>query len=89
MDWKGQLAIAIGIFAVIAVVIIYVIPATSNSVPLRSDIRVGEVHERQTGGIIFPLNHTVLGKVINNGTLPSGPVTVTLNILNTKIIFLG
>jgi hypothetical protein len=80
MDWKGQLAIAIGIFAVITVVVVYVIPATSNRVPLRSDVRVGEVHERQTGGIIFPLNYTVWGKVINNGTLPSGPVIVTLNI---------
>ena len=80
MNWKGQLAIAIGIFAVIAVVAVYVIPATSNKVPLRSDVRVGEVHEQQTGGIIFPLNYIVWGKVINNGTLPSGPVIVTLNI---------
>jgi hypothetical protein len=37
MDWKGQLAIAIGIFAIIAVVVVYVILATSNRLPLRSD----------------------------------------------------
>jgi hypothetical protein len=80
MDWKGQLVVAIGIFAVIAVVVVYVIPATSNRLPLRSDVRVGEVHEKQTGGIIFLLHYAVWGKVVNNGTLPSGPVTVTLNI---------
>ncbi len=43
MDWKGQLAIAVGIFAVIAVVIMYVIPATSNRLPLRADVRVSDV----------------------------------------------
>jgi hypothetical protein len=37
MDWKGQLAIAIGIFAIIAVVVVYVILAMSNRLPLRSD----------------------------------------------------
>jgi hypothetical protein len=41
MDWKEKLAVAIGIFAVIAVVVVYVIPATSNRVSLRSDVRIG------------------------------------------------
>jgi hypothetical protein len=58
MDWKGQLVVAIGIFAVIAVVVVYVIPATSNRLPLRSDVRVGEVHEEQSG--IISLVHYVL-----------------------------
>jgi len=53
---------------------------------LRSDVRVGEVHEQQTGGIIFPLNYTVWGKVIN--TLPSGHVTVTLNITSPNGVLL-
>ncbi len=78
MNWKGRLAIAIGIFVVIAIVIVYVIPATSNRLPSRSDVRVGGVHEEQTGGVL--LHYVVWGKVVNNGTLPSGPVTVTLNI---------
>jgi hypothetical protein len=59
MDWKGQLAIAIGIFAVIAVVVVYVIPATSNRLP-RSHVRVGEVHEEQTGGVL--LHYAIWGK---------------------------
>jgi hypothetical protein len=84
MDWKGQLAMAIGIFAVIAVVVVYVIPATSNRLPLRSDVRVGKVHEEQSGGIMSLLHYEVWGKVVNNGTLPSGPVTVTLNITSLK-----
>jgi hypothetical protein len=84
MDWKGQLAMAIGIFAVIAVVVVYVIPATSNRLPLRSDVRVGKIHEEQSGGIISLLHYEVWGKVVNNGTLPSGPVTVTLNITSLK-----
>jgi len=61
-------------------VVVYVIPDTSNRFPSRSDVRVGEIHEEQTGGIIFLLHYAVWGKVVNNGTLPSGPVTVTLNI---------
>jgi hypothetical protein len=80
MDWKGQLAVAIRIFAVIAVVVVYAISVTSNRLPLRSDIRVGKVHEEQTSSIIFLLHYAVWGKVVNNGSLPSGPVTVTLNI---------
>jgi hypothetical protein len=84
MDWKGQLAVAIGIFTVIAVVVVYVMPAMSNRLPLRSDVRVGEVHEAQTGGIIFLLHYAVWGKVVNNGTLPSGPITVTLNITSSN-----
>ena len=51
---------------------------------MRSNVRVGELHEEQTGGIIFPLHYAVWGKVINNGTLPSGPVTVRLNITSLK-----
>jgi hypothetical protein len=78
MNWKGQLAIAIGIFAVIAVVIVYVIPATSNRLPLRSDVRVRDVHVEQTGAVLP--HYAVWGKVVNNGVLPSGPVTATLNI---------
>jgi hypothetical protein len=62
MDWKGQLAMAIGIFAVIAVVVVYVIPATSNRLPLRSDVRVGKVHEEQSGGIMSLLHYEVWGK---------------------------
>ena len=64
MDWKGQLAVAIGIFAIIAVMVVYVIPATSNRLPLRSDVRVGEVHEEQSGGIISLLHYAVWGKVV-------------------------
>ena len=80
MDWKGQLAVAIGIFAVIAVVVVYVIPATSNRLLPRSDVRVGKVHVEQSGGIISLLHYAVWGKVVNNGALPSRPITVTLNI---------
>lgn len=78
------MAVAIGIFTVIAVVVLYVIPATSNRLPLRSDVRVGEVHVEQSDGIISLLHFAVWGKVVNNGTLPSGPVTVTLNITSPK-----
>ena len=88
MDWKGQLAVATGIFAVIAVVVLYVIPATSNRLLLRTDVKVGEVHEEQSSGIIFPLNYAVWGKVVNNGTLPSRPVTVRLNITSPKGVLL-
>jgi hypothetical protein len=83
MDWRGQLAVAIGIFAVIAVVVVYVIPATSNRLLFRSNVRVGEVHVEQSG-IISLVHYVVWGKVVNNGTLPSGPVTVTLNITSPK-----
>jgi hypothetical protein len=84
MDWKAQLAMAIGIFAVIAVVVVYVIPVTSNRPILRSNVRVGEVHVEQSGNIISLLHYAVWGKVVNNGTLPSGPITVTLNITSPK-----
>jgi hypothetical protein len=84
MDWRGQLAVAIGIFAVIAVVVVYVIPATSNRLLFRSNVRVGEVHVEQSGNIISLLHYVVYGKVVNNGTLPSGPLTVTLNITSPK-----
>jgi hypothetical protein len=77
MDWKGQLAVAIGIFAVIAVVVVYVIPTTSNRLLFRSNVRVGEVHVEQSG-IISMVHYVVWGKVVNNGTLPSGPVTTTI-----------
>jgi Na+-transporting NADH:ubiquinone oxidoreductase subunit NqrF len=53
MNWKGRLAIAIGIFTVIAVVVVFVIPVTSNRLPSRSDVRVGVVHEEQTGGVLL------------------------------------
>jgi len=78
------LAVAIGIFAVIAVVVVYVIPITSNKLLLRSNVRVGEIHVEQSGGKIFLLHYAVWGKVVNNGTLLSGPVTVTLNITSSK-----
>jgi hypothetical protein len=84
MDWKGQLAVAIGIFAVITVMVLYVIPITSNRLLLRSNVRVGEVHVEQSDGIISLLHYAVWGKVLNNGTLPSGPVMVTLNITSPK-----
>jgi hypothetical protein len=84
MDWKGQLAVAIGIFALIALVVLYVIPTTSNRPLLRSNVRVGEVHVEQSGNIISLLHYAVWGKVVNNGTLPSGPLTVTLNITSPK-----
>jgi hypothetical protein len=84
MDWKGQLAVAIGIFAVITVMVLYVIPITSNRLLLRSNVRVGEVHVEHSDGIILLLHYAVWGKVLNNGTLPSGPVTVTLNITSPK-----
>jgi hypothetical protein len=73
--WKEILALAVGILVVITVVIVFLIPVLHSA----QDLIVKDVHEEQTGGTIL-LHYVVWGKVVNNGTLPSGPVTVTLDI---------
>ena len=79
MDWKGLLAIAIGIAVITFVIRLVLIPVLQSA----PDLRVKEVHEEQTGGTIL-LHYEVWGKVFNNGTLSSGPVTVRLNITSSN-----